>query len=132
MSNDAILALADGAVFRGESCGFNGCAVGEAVFNTAMTGYQEILTDPSYHRQIVALTAPHIGNTGINPHDDESPRIFAARTRRQRNGATAFQLARENVPSRISARAKNAPPSAILIRANSPEFCAIKARSAHA
>ena len=78
MSDDAILALADGAVFRGESCGFNGCAVGEAVFNTAMTGYQEILTDPSYHRQIVALTAPHIGNTGINPHDDESPRIFAA------------------------------------------------------
>ena len=63
----AILALADGTVFRGDSIGADGVAVGEVVFNTAMTGYQEILTDPSYCRQIVTLTYPHIGNTGVNP-----------------------------------------------------------------
>ena len=74
----ALLALADGAVFRGESIGAPGLASGEVVFNTAMTGYQEILTDPSYCRQIVTLTYPHIGNTGINPEDMEADRIFAA------------------------------------------------------
>ena len=65
----AILALEDGSVFRGSSIGSPGVAVGEVVFNTAMTGYQEILTDPSYARQIVTLTYPHIGNTGANPED---------------------------------------------------------------
>ena len=74
----AILALADGTVFRGESIGADGASVGEVVFNTAMTGYQEILTDPSYCRQIVTLTHPHIGNTGINPEDIESDRIYSA------------------------------------------------------
>jgi carbamoyl-phosphate synthase small subunit len=74
----AILALADGTVFRGESIGADGVTVGEVVFNTAMTGYQEILTDPSYCRQIVTLTYPHIGNTGINPEDIESDRVYAA------------------------------------------------------
>ncbi|MFM9882047.1 MAG: glutamine-hydrolyzing carbamoyl-phosphate synthase small subunit [Burkholderiales bacterium] len=74
----AVLALADGTVFRGESIGATGLAVGEVVFNTAMTGYQEILTDPSYARQIVTLTYPHIGNTGVNPEDEESSRIHAA------------------------------------------------------
>jgi carbamoyl-phosphate synthase small subunit len=74
----AILALADGTVFRGESIGADGVTIGEVVFNTAMTGYQEILTDPSYCRQIVTLTYPHIGNTGINPEDVESDRIYAA------------------------------------------------------
>ncbi len=75
----AILALADGTVFRGHSIGAPGVrAVGEVVFNTAMTGYQEILTDPSYCRQIVTLTYPHIGNTGINPEDAEAVRVFAA------------------------------------------------------
>jgi carbamoyl-phosphate synthase small subunit len=74
----ALLALADGTVLRGESIGAPGVAVGEVVFNTAMTGYQEILTDPSYCRQIVTLTYPHIGNTGINPDDVESGRIHAA------------------------------------------------------
>ena len=63
----AVLALADGAIFRGISIGVKGIRTGEVVFNTAMTGYQEILTDPSYCRQIVTLTYPHIGNTGINP-----------------------------------------------------------------
>jgi len=74
----AILALADGTVFRGISIGATGHAIGEVVFNTAMTGYQEILTDPSYCRQIVTLTCPHIGNTGTNPEDAESARIQAA------------------------------------------------------
>jgi carbamoyl-phosphate synthase small subunit len=74
----AILALADGTTFRGISIGAPGHAVGEVVFNTAMTGYQEILTDPSYARQIVTLTYPHIGNTGANSEDVESTRVHAA------------------------------------------------------
>ena len=76
--NDAaVLVLADGTAFHGRSLGAPGCAVGEVVFNTAMTGYQEILTDPSYCRQIVTLTYPHIGNTGVNDEDAESARIYA-------------------------------------------------------
>jgi len=74
----AILALADGTVFRGRAIGAMGHAVGEVVFNTAMTGYQEILTDPSYAGQIVTLTYPHIGNVGVNPEDVESARPYAA------------------------------------------------------
>jgi carbamoyl-phosphate synthase small subunit len=74
----ALLVLEDGRTFRGESYGATGEAFGEAVFNTGMTGYQETLTDPSYHRQIVAMTAPHIGNTGINDEDGESGRIWVA------------------------------------------------------
>jgi carbamoyl-phosphate synthase small subunit len=74
----AILALADGTLFRGRSIGASGASAGEVVFNTAMSGYQEILTDPSYAGQIVALTYPHIGNTGVNREDVESKRIFAA------------------------------------------------------
>lgn len=68
----AILALEDGSIFRGQSIGAPGLAVGEVVFNNAMTGYQEILTDPSYARQLVTLTCPHIGNTGCNEIDSES------------------------------------------------------------
>ncbi|HEX6003894.1 MAG TPA: glutamine-hydrolyzing carbamoyl-phosphate synthase small subunit [Burkholderiales bacterium] len=74
----AVLVLRDGTVFRGQSIGADGSAVGEVVFNTAMTGYQEILTDPSYLRQIVTLTYPHIGNYGTNPEDVESQRVCAA------------------------------------------------------
>jgi len=74
----ALLALADGTVFRGKGIGAAGTSVGEVVFNTAMTGYQEILTDPSYTRQIVTLTYPHIGNTGVNREDCEAGRIYAA------------------------------------------------------
>jgi carbamoyl-phosphate synthase small subunit len=74
----AILVLADGTVFRGRSIGAEGVTVGEVVFNTAMTGYQEILTDPSYCAQIVTLTYPHIGNTGTNEEDEEAARVFAA------------------------------------------------------
>ena len=74
----AILALADGTIFRGRSIGASVISAGEVVFNTAMTGYEEILTDPSYAGQIVTLTYPHVGNTGVNPEDVESKRIFAA------------------------------------------------------
>ena len=74
----ALLALADGTIFRGRSIGADGAAAGEVVFNTAITGYQEILTDPSYCGQIVTLTYPHIGNTGVNREDDESQRVYAA------------------------------------------------------
>ncbi len=78
MFGPAILALEDGSIFRGMAIGADGSSVGEVVFNTAMTGYQEILTDPSYARQIVTLTYPHIGNTGTNPEDEESTAIWAA------------------------------------------------------
>ena len=78
MSTPAILALADGSLFYGTAIGADGETSGEVVFNTAMTGYQEILTDPSYSRQIVTLTYPHIGNTGVNEEDVESDRIQAA------------------------------------------------------
>ena len=78
MTAPAVLALADGSVFRGQSIGAAGNTTGEVVFNTAITGYQEILTDPSYARQIVTLTYPHIGNTGATPEDMESSQIYAA------------------------------------------------------
>ncbi|TXH91986.1 MAG: carbamoyl-phosphate synthase small subunit, partial [Thauera aminoaromatica] len=74
----AILALADGTVFYGKGIGAIGATTGEVVFNTSMSGYQEILTDPSYCRQIVTLTYPHIGNTGINREDCEAGKVFAA------------------------------------------------------
>ena len=74
----ALLALEDGSVFLGQSIGVAGQSVGEVVFNTAMTGYQEILTDPSYARQIVTLTYPQIGNTGANEEDDESDGVWCA------------------------------------------------------
>jgi carbamoyl-phosphate synthase small subunit len=74
----AVLALADGSIFKGQSIGAAGNTTGEVVFNTAITGYQEILTDPSYARQIVTLTTPHIGNTGVTPEDMESAQIYAS------------------------------------------------------
>lgn len=75
---EAVLVLEDGRTFRGRAFGARGATVGEMVFNTGMTGYQETLTDPSYHRQIVVMTAPHIGNTGVNDEDPESARIWVA------------------------------------------------------
>ena len=78
MIKPAVLVLEDGSVFRGTSIGADGSSVGEVVFNTAMSGYQEILTDPSYLRQLVTLTYPHIGNVGTNPEDEESDRVQAA------------------------------------------------------
>jgi len=77
LSTPAILALEDGSLFKGTSIGAEGVSVGEVVFNTSMTGYQEILTDPSYTNQIVTLTYPHIGNYGISPEDVESNSIAA-------------------------------------------------------
>ncbi|MBW4436201.1 MAG: glutamine-hydrolyzing carbamoyl-phosphate synthase small subunit [Pleurocapsa minor GSE-CHR-MK-17-07R] len=74
----AALALEDGMIFTGEGFGATGVQTGEVVFNTSMTGYQEILTDPSYHRQIVVMTVPHVGNTGINPEDVESDRVWVS------------------------------------------------------
>ena len=78
MAKSALLVLEDGAVFNGVSIGADGCSVGEVVFNTAMTGYQEILSDPSYAQQIVTLTYPHIGNVGTNSEDDESAGVFVS------------------------------------------------------
>ena len=78
MSLPAVLALADGSIFRGQSIGAKGNTTGEVVFNTALTGYQEILTDPSYARQLVTLTCPHIGNTGTTPEDLESAQVYPA------------------------------------------------------
>jgi carbamoyl-phosphate synthase small subunit len=103
----AILVLKDGTVFRGAAIGASGMAVGEVVFNTAMTGYQEILTDPSYSRQIVTLTYPHIGNTGTNAEDVEASRVHAAglvirdlpllSSNWRKNATLAEYLRRENV-----------------------------------
>ncbi len=78
MAKSAILVLEDGTVFHGVSIGADGCSVGEVVFNTAMTGYQEILSDPSYARPIVTLTYPHVGNVGTNSEDDESAGVFVS------------------------------------------------------
>jgi len=78
LNKPALLVLEDGTEFHGIAIGADGCSVGEVVFNTALTGYQEILSDPSYARQIVTLTYPHIGNVGTNPEDDESVRVFAS------------------------------------------------------
>lgn len=78
MTAPAVLALADGSIFKGQSIGAAGNTTGEVVFNTALTGYQEILTDPSYARQIVTLTYPHIGNTGVTPEDMESAQVYAS------------------------------------------------------
>ena len=78
MPEPALLALADGTLMQGVSVGARGHAVGEVVFNTALTGYQEILTDPSYCRQIVTLTYPHIGNVGCNAQDEEAGQVHAA------------------------------------------------------
>ena len=78
MTRPAILALEDGSIFRGVAIGADGQSSGEVVFNTSMTGYQEILTDPSYCRQIVTLTYPHIGNVGTNTEDEESSQTWVA------------------------------------------------------
>ena len=77
MKYTALLALADGTLFWGQSIGAQGQSTGEVVFNTSMTGYQEILTDPSYSQQMVTLTYPHIGNTGTNQADNESKQTYA-------------------------------------------------------
>ena len=89
----AVLVLEDGRTFRGDAYGATGQTVGEAVFSTGMTGYQETLTDPSYHRQVVVMTAPHVGNTGVNDEDDESAPDLGGRLRRARPRPAPVQLA---------------------------------------
>ena len=113
----ALLVLADGTVFRGRSIGARGMAVGEVVFNTAMTGYQEILTDPSYCRQLVTLTCPHIGNTGVNDEDTESARIFAE------------ALIVRDVPRRHSSWRAHADLTSYLAKHNIPGIADIDTRS---
>ena len=105
-----MLVLEDGRTFRGDSYGAPGETFGEAVFDTGMTGYQETLTDPSYHRQVVVMTAPHIGNTGMNDEDPESSQDLGGRVRRPRPGPPPVQLAVARGPSttRCATRASSA------------------------
>ena len=100
----AVLVLEDGRIFRGRAYGAVGETFGEAVFSTGMTGYQETLTDPSYHRQVVVMTAPHIGNTGVNDEDAESGAHLGRRLRRTRPRARALQLALPALPGRRAGR----------------------------
>ena len=101
----AVLVLEDGRIFRGRAYGAVGETFGEAVFSTGMTGYQETLTDPSYHRQVVVMTAPHVGNTGVNDEDPESAADLGRRLRRARPRARALQLALPALPGRRAGRA---------------------------
>ena len=94
----AVLVLEDGRTFTGQAYGAIGTTVGEAVFSTGMSGYQETLTDPSYHRQVVVMTAPHIGNTGVNDEDPESGRIWVAGYVVRDPARRAVQLARHAGP----------------------------------
>src|SRR5256885_16378167 len=112
----ALLVLADGTVFRGRSIGAAATAVGEVVFNTAMTGYQEILTDPSYCRQLVTLTYPHIGNTGVNDEDQESPRPYAE------------GLIVRDVPRHVSSWRARSDLSSYLVQHNIPGIADIDTR----
>jgi carbamoyl-phosphate synthase small subunit len=116
VSDIAVLALADGTVFRGQSIGAKGHTTGEVVFNTAMTGYQEILSDPSYTRQIVTLTYPHIGNTGTTPEDQESA------------GAAAAGLVIRDLPLLSSSWRNTLPLQDYLVRANVVAIAGIDTR----
>ena len=109
----AALVLADGTIFRGRSIGAPGRTLGEVVFNTAMTGYQEILTDPSYAGQIVTLTYPHIGNTGVNDEDVEAPRVLRRRPRDPRPAAASVELPDAARPRRptCATKASSASPT---------------------
>ena len=108
----AVLVLEDGRTFRGEAYGAVGETFGEAVFTTGMTGYQETLTDPRYHRQVVVMTAPHIGNTGINDEDAESRRIWVAGYVVRDPRRVAVELARRGAPSTTSSPRRASSASA--------------------
>ena len=114
----ALLALADGTIFRGHSIGATGMAVGEVVFNTAMTGYQEILTDPSYCRQIVTLTYPHIGNIGVNAEDARVAAGLRRRARHPRPAALRVELAPRRILPDYLTRAQRRRASPTSIRAS--------------
>jgi len=122
----AVLVLADGTVFYGRSVGARACAVGEVVFNTAITGYQEILTDPSYCRQLVTLTYPHIGNTGVNGEDVEAARVYAEGliVRDVPRLHSNFRAAAISLPTCAPQAFRGSP---ISIRGSSPGSCAKKA-----
>ena len=111
MTQPAILALEDGTVFEGISVGAPGLSVGEVVFNTAITGYQEILTDPSYARQLVTLTYPHIGNTGCTDQDDEADAGLGRRPDRARRAAPPEQLAQPGRAAGVAAASAAWSPS---------------------
>jgi len=123
-----VLALADGSIFRGQSIGASGNTTGEVVFNTAITGYQEILTDPSYSRQIITFTQPHIGNTGVTPEDMESAQVSAAglvirdlsiiTSSWRAEGSLADFLQRARVGR--DRRHRHAPPDTLVARARRP------------
>ncbi len=104
--------LEDGRTFRGEGYGAVGETFGEAVFSTGMTGYQETLTDPSYHRQVVVMTAPHIGNTGVNLDDPESRRIWVAGYVVRDPAPRRVELARHGHARRRAGRARASSASA--------------------
>ena len=116
MSQQAILALADGTILKGKSFGADTTTVGEVVFNTSITGYQEILTDPSYAKQFVTLTYPHIGNTGVNAEDVESREIFAC------------GLIVRNIPHQASSWRKQSDLPSYLKQHNIPGICDIDTR----
>jgi hypothetical protein len=123
----AILALADGTVFIGNSIGATGTTVGEVVFNTAITGYQEILTDPSYCQQIVTLTYPHIGNYGVNAEDVEADKVHAAGLIIKDLPLLASNF-RPRKRCRSTWCARTPWPSPTSTPASSPACCAAKAR----
>ena len=108
----ALLVLEDGRTFRGEAFGADGETFGEAVFSTGMTGYQETLTDPSYHRQVVVMTAPHVGNTGMNDEDPESRRIWVSGYVVRDPARVPSQLAVARAPSTTSCASRASSASA--------------------
>jgi len=127
-SASAVLALEDGTVFHGRSIGAKGNTTGEVVFNTAMTGYQEILTDPSYCRQIVTLTYPHVGNTGTNAEDMESTAIYAAGFNSFATCRCYIQVARQRILGNVLTTRQSLLRLPISIRASSRAFCGKRAR----
>ncbi len=127
----AVLVLEDGRTFRGRAYGAVGETFGEAVFNTGMTGYQETLTDPSYHRQVVVMTAPHVGNTGVNDEDDESKKIWVAGYV-VRDPPASPPTGAPAAPSTSSSPTRASWASAASTPARSPATCASAARCASA
>ena len=130
MSDRAWLVLADGTVFEGRPFGARGVTTGEAVFTTAMTGYQEVLTDPSYYGQIVTMTAPEIGNVGVNAEDTEAvgdaPRVAGLRRARREPGGRRAGAPRSRSTPTCARTASSASPEST--RASSPATCATRAR----
>ena len=124
MPAQALLVLEDGRTFRGTSYGAQGTALGEAVFTTGMTGYQETLTDPSYARQLIVQTAPHIGNTGVNAADNESTQDLGCRLRCPRRRPPPLQLALARDRSTTSSSPRASLASRVLTPAPSPATCA--------